>query len=564
MGKLAIACVIIIIVFFAMLASRSQALQRFAVLELALVLAVTGSAFLGYAQSETFVKDQYLDMYGLYVGRLSSYMHQLEERESQQGQLDLDEAVLENLLAQALPQTTEGAENDSCLGAAIVMRQSDTNHYQQLLSVGKHAEVFGTYRMQTEELLWASVTNQQIGNTVTAADTGIIVLVDTTQIAPKYGLVVEVALTPLDETLAAQQADTINGAILLLTIGTLLLALIIFLQGREIRSAVRMITRVAEGKAQWEAGKARKGLFGESNEMRALRNSLTQLVNDNHRTNYMKYQMLQAYYRFAPKQIEKILNKPSILDVEVEDQVELNGTVAIVSVAVSETLARQEALKRLNENYRVFSEVRGAENGIFLCGNTDLSELSFLFPGGAGDGVSFGIGVVNRREYVRAKEQTFVLLHHTNLVYGVAGDDRQASTYVLSRELKVLEAYTEQLRAMGIRVAVTDSVYERLQQDVAARYIGFIEKGKYTFKLYEILDAYPAKERQNRLDTKHKFQDALNLFYQDDFYLARNLFTELLKDDPTDDVAKWYLFLCEKCLDSGSTGNISYGLFAEE
>jgi hypothetical protein len=274
--------------------------------------------------------------------------------------------------------------------------------------------------------------------------------------------------------------------------------------------------------------------------------------------------MLQAYYRFAPKKIETILKKPSILDVEAADRIRTDGTIAIVSAAVSEKPDLQEASRYLNENYQVMSRARDAEGGIFLCGNADLSEMYSLFPDEAKHALQFGIDVAAEREHVRAGEQTFVLLHHTNLTYGVAGDERQASTYLISNEMKMLENYTNQLRAMGIRMAVTDSVYELIGEDTAVRYIGFVERGKYSFKLYEILDAYPAKERQKRLEAKPKFQEAMNLFYQDDFYLARSLFTEVLKENPGDEVAKWYVFICEKYLDQGAAGDISYGLFSGE
>jgi hypothetical protein len=168
---------------------------------------------------------------------------------------------------------------------------------------------------------------------------------------------------------------------------------------------------------------------------------------------------------------------------------------------------------------------------------------------------------VTGSENIRTREQTFVLLHHTGLVYGVAGDTAQASTYVLSADMRILNAYTEQMRALGIRMAVTDAVHELIDENTASRYIGFVEKGIHTFKLYEILDAYPANERQSRLSTRAKFKDALNLFYGDDFYLARSMFTEVLKENPTDEVARRYVFICERCLEEKAGQIDSYGLF---
>lgn len=570
MGKLIVVCLAIIIIFLAMLASRSQALQRFAALELALILAVSASTYVGCVWSEEFIQGEYLDMYGLYAERLGAYLQQLEESQADAAP---EEEVFMSLIDQALPMTTQNGESYSCLGAALVRRtdaadiievkglEDTAGAYRAVVSAGKNAS-FQTYQLEAERLLTESIRDRKVVSAVTEEGTGLLAFVDTTQIAPAYGIVIEVPLTSLEGRVAKQRADMVQVSLILLAVGTALLALIIYIQGRETRSAVRLMTRMVEGREPWEAGMAKKGIFGESNEVRALRNSLTQLINNNQRADYMKYQMLQAYYRFAPKKIERLLNKPSILDVEIPGEVQMKGTMAVVSVAMSERLSQQEMIGRLNDNYRQIAQAAG--DGMFLCGNADLSSLSFLFPDKVQQALSFGIDVMTCKEAERAREQTFVLLHHANVVYGVVGDDRQASVYVLSQEMKALGSYCDKLRALGVRMAVTDSVYELAGEGLAARYIGFAEKGRYSFKLYEVLDAYPAKERQIRLDTKQKFQEALNLFYQDDFYLARNLFTEVLKENPTDEVAKRYVFLCEKCLDSGTAGGISYGIFAEE
>lgn len=66
-----------------------------------------------------------------------------------------------------------------------------------------------------------------------------------------------------------------------------------------------------------------------------------------------------------------------------------------------------------------------------------------------------------------------------------------------------------------------------------------------SYKLYEILDAYPGMERDLRKAYDQNFQKAVNLFYRSDFYLARNLFSTILRACPGDGIARWYLFACE-------------------
>ena len=109
-------------------------------------------------------------------------------------------------------------------------------------------------------------------------------------------------------------------------------------------------------------------------------------------------------------------------------------------------------------------------------------------------------------------------------------------------------------------MVVTDTVVHDISEQYTYRYIGYVEENEMVFKLYEILDVYTEKERRIRLSANEKFQQALELFYQDDFYLARNVFTDVLKECPEDGLAKWYMFACEYHLNHPEIEH-SYGLF---
>lgn len=198
-----------------------------------------------------------------------------------------------------------------------------------------------------------------------------------------------------------------------------------------------------------------------------------------------------------------------------------------------------------------------------LSDSSDLTTMQLLFREDPRKALLFGIDVAMRQQMGEQGGHGFILLHHTDFLYGIAGNEEQAFTYVLSKEMKILERYVERFQSIGIRMAVTDSVYEIVGKETTGRYIGYLEGEGCTFKLYEILDAYPAKERQKRINTMERFEKALNLFYQEDYYLGRSLFTEVLKECPDDEVAKWYLFLCEKCLDTERKEDISCALFSD-
>jgi hypothetical protein len=95
------------------------------------------------------------------------------------------------------------------------------------------------------------------------------------------------------------------------------------------------------------------------------------------------------------------------------------------------------------------------------------------------------------------------------------------------------------------------------------RYIGYINDASIgrSLKLYECLDAYSEAERKLIISTLPFFEKALNLFYSDDFYLARNTFNKVLQMNPKDQIARWYLFNCEFYLNKTDNSNVSYALY---
>ena len=107
---------------------------------------------------------------------------------------------------------------------------------------------------------------------------------------------------------------------------------------------------------------------------------------------------------------------------------------------------------------------------------------------------------------------------------------------------------------------VTEELMQSGCRDKDTRYLGYVSAGGGRVKLYEVLDACPNRERMAKLQTKEKFEQALQLFYQYDFYLARSTFSELLRELPEDRLAKWYLFACEKRLNEAHGEAVDCGL----
>ena len=114
---------------------------------------------------------------------------------------------------------------------------------------------------------------------------------------------------------------------------------------------------------------------------------------------------------------------------------------------------------------------------------------------------------------------------------------------------------------------ITKDLMEQMGHVGETRYIGFLlpdeNHPEQKLELYEVLDAQIPGTRKRRSAMNSKFAEALSLFYEQDFYLARNLFTEILREAPDDGLTKWYLFECEHYLDVAAPEGFTGALHKE-
>ena len=559
-----IVCVVFVILSIAMILSNSQAFRRFAVLELMLIMLVLGAGGIGYNKASTMTRENYLNLYAVYYGDMESYIANLETMEA--GEIDWNavKGDLETIYKDELPVVTIDEGQYRFDKAVVLQRQDEGLYYEvQYISDRDITQFTDEEYIMADNLIDKAISNKAVAYASYDEDTGMLALVDTSRVTANYCLVTEIPLDPLVDDLYELELNYVLWSLVFLAGCTIILALVVYIQGMEMRKMLRTAMRVAEGREDWDNLSVKEsGALVDSNEVRMLKNTLRQISNQVAKMNYVKYRYLQAYFRFAPKKIENILEKQSILDVEPLDRIHTTGTMAFVSFGSNPRLDENENLKEMNDNFELLCEVSETYDGITSSCNSDLSVVQQLFLGETKKAMAFGNEIISRKLETDAQTMPFVLLHRTSFVYGVAGNSQQAFTYVLSKEMKVLEKHMEQLKSMGIPMAATDAAYEMLDKNTEARYIGYVEEGNFVFKLYEILDAYPAKARMDRIAGKAKFKKALNLFYQGDFYLARNLFTEVLKECPSDEVAKWYLFLSEERLNDKKAAGASLALFS--
>ncbi|MDD2973367.1 MAG: hypothetical protein PHE02_14680 [Lachnospiraceae bacterium] len=557
---------IVILLILILGKSRSYGLQKFASMETILVLVLAGSMAINYMTTENTLKTDKMQYAKYQADSLMSdltYYNKLDTGDISFCDSDNYQKTYETLFSFVKLRNLESFVED----VAIVSLENGTFVEEVSLNgyYGKNVQRIGSEELTTlleNTVENADSTEEYIRYKGKEYGAWVVTWPDT--IAQSKLLLV---IVPLDELVLLSRDYLLQlcvyGSILWL-MGTLLLIIVTFLEFRSVRKLSKTMEAVCQGK-QSTFSKPRVMNW----DLERMWNSLYEIFKNRERLFYSKNVMFRAFYRFAPKNIEKILGKDSIADVKIGDSIKMTGVVGKVAMTGITDPSMESYMTSMNHNFDTICKYQTDYEGVILASGSNLTSMTVLFDDRVSNAIQFGIDTMVSLEESGAleKQNTLLFLHEGTIVYGVAGTEEQAFPYVISREFDEMQEYIPILRDMGTRMVVTEKVYENMPDMVSSRYIGYIQlKGlNKNVKLYEILDAYSVKMKSQWLKNVEAFQRGLNLYYKNDFYLARNTFTEVVKNCPGDQIAKWYLFTCEHMLNTSvdDTTDFKYGLFSQ-
>ena len=331
-------------------------------------------------------------------------------------------------------------------------------------------------------------------------------------------------------------------------LGSLLIAFIFYLLSLDLRAFEHAIRDVALGRTMVDVPET------PSQDVRSMWNSLSEIGKRMEEINYDKFRIFEAYYRFAPKNVEKLIGKDSIFDVKNGDTASVEGTLMLLTTKDSE--ARERKIKSVANIMSYMSQFEEEQEGILVSQDSALSVLRFFFLKDFVQTVSRAAQFLHRNASDRESQFVSGFLYSDSFIYGVAGIKSQSLCFITSSHSKEIEDYALWFADMRIPLIITESVARR-EDAGQTRYIGFIilSSDDRRVDLYEVIDAESARLRQLKLTTRDKFEETLKLFYSKEYYLARNQFSEILKECPEDALARWYLFESERYLNGEADSN---------
>ncbi|MEP6524582.1 AAA family ATPase [Microcoleus vaginatus DQ-U2] len=279
------------------------------------------------------------------------------------------------------------------------------------------------------------------------------------------------------------------------------------------------------------------------------------------------FQLNQAYERFVPNQFLHFLNKSSIIDVELGDQVQLEMSVLFSDIrdftTLSESMTPEENFRFINSYLSRMEPVINENNGFIdkYIGDAIMA----LFSGEADNAVKAGIAMLQSLvEYNQHRAnsgygliQIGIGINTGTLMLGTVGGQNRMEGTVISDAVNLASRVESLTKNYGVSLLITQSTYSRLENPslYAIRTLDTVKvKGKSELvTVYEVFDADGPETKAGKLATLELFAEARANYLEGKLAEAARLFAECWRQNQGDRVAKIYWERCQSGLASRTT-----------
>lgn len=266
-----------------------------------------------------------------------------------------------------------------------------------------------------------------------------------------------------------------------------------------------------------------------------------------------------AYERFVPRQFLQFLEKESIVDVQLGDQIQKEMSVLFSDIrdftTLSESMTPQDNFKFIN-SYLSRMEPAIRENQGFIDKYIGDAIMA-LFSGAADNALKAGISMLHRlTEYNQNRMksgygsiQIGIGINTGSLMLGTVGGYNRMDGTVISDAVNLASRVESLTKNYGIPLLITHQTFSRLSNpaDYKIRKIDQVKvKGKSELvTVYEVFDADLPEIKEGKLATLELFKEALFHYTSQNWREAEQLFSECLRLNPMDKVAQFYRQRCQ-------------------
>jgi two-component system sensor histidine kinase ChiS len=265
--------------------------------------------------------------------------------------------------------------------------------------------------------------------------------------------------------------------------------------------------------------------------------------------------LASASARFVPREFLRVLQKKSIVDVELGDQVMGEMTIMFSDVRGFTTLSEGMTPKEnfdfinslLNQICPLIREYHGFVDKYMGDG------VMALFPREADDAVKAAIAMRQQlAKFNKARKAQNQLpieigigLHSGLLMLGTIGEAQRMEGTVISDAVNLASRVEGLTKRYGASLVISEQTMMRLKDPTkySFRFVDKVQvKGKQTsVSVFEVFDGSSEEMMALKMETKSDFEQGLFLYHDKQFPEASVHFNKVLQRNPKDEAARLYL-----------------------
>ena len=266
-----------------------------------------------------------------------------------------------------------------------------------------------------------------------------------------------------------------------------------------------------------------------------------------------------AYGHFVPHEFLQFLDRETIVDVKLGDQILKEMTVMFSDIRSFTTLS--EGMKP-QENFNFLNSFLGRIGPIIRKHNGFIDKyigdgIMALFPREPDKAVQSAIAMqkkvllYNKRRQSRGKQAISIGIGINTgmLMLGTIGEEQRMESTVISDTVNLASRLEGLTKLYGAGIVISDRTLKELRSSdrYGHRFLGRVRvKGKSVpVSIFEIFDGDSPPIRKIKQQTCAQFEDAIHLYFKQKFALAASLFQEVLEKNEQDKAARLYWERCE-------------------
>jgi len=272
-----------------------------------------------------------------------------------------------------------------------------------------------------------------------------------------------------------------------------------------------------------------------------------------------------SYYRFVPKQFLDFLDKKSVTDIHLGDQVQKEMTVMFSDIRsfteISEKMSPRDNFNFINHYLGYMEPIISRNHGFIdkYIGDAIMA----LFPDSPDDAINAAIEMraklfeFNEDLKSQGKEpiDSGIGINTGNLMLGIVGGKGRIEGTVISDHVNLSSRLEGLTKKYGTAILISQETLIKLENPQSYKY-RFLDsvtvKGKRnSVNIFEILDGENTDIKKHKLSTNDTFKKAIQEYRNGNIQIALDLFSEIKKISSKDKVIDIYMDRCKNLMKNG-------------